>query len=183
MRIVKYAVLTLLFLFCLGGVASAQDALLVYGQDFSFKVTEPQGWEGVTADANRNRVNIYFRMPGYDFNSSPALMYIRVLTKDGLTVQQHLEVDMQAFSQRKKSVVFEVFDVPGLSYKQASKKYIINDNQVDYLCYLDPGDKYNQYVIFVLTGPKGMAEKALDEFIPLLQSFIWLELTVAEVGK
>ena len=183
MRIVKYAVLALLFLFCLGGVAAAQDALLVYGQDFSFKVTEPQGWQGVTADANRNRVSIYFRMPGYDFNTSPALMYIRVLNKEGLTVHQHIEVDMQAFSQRKKSVVFESFYVRDLIYKQASKKYIIDGDQIDYLCYLDPGEKYNQYVIFVLTGPKGMSEKVFEAFVPLVQSFSWLELTVTEVGK
>ncbi|MDT8900701.1 hypothetical protein [Anaeroselena agilis] len=174
MRIVKCALLTLLVLFCFGGVAFAEDALIVHGKDFAFKVTEPSGWEGITNDANRYRVNVYFRMPGYDFNSSPALMYIRVLAKNGLTVSQHIQADMDAFSQKKKRIAFEAFDISNLKYEHASRKYIINDNQIDFLCYIDPGEKWNNYVILALTAPRDLAEKNCDVFISLVRSFLWV---------
>ncbi len=174
MKIVKCALLTLLVLFCLGGVAFAEEALIVYGQGFACKVTEPSGWEGITNDASRNKVNVYFRMPGYDFNSSPALMYIRVLAKNGLTVAQHLQADMNNFSTRKKKIAFEEFDIPGLKYTYAAKKYIINDDQIDYLCYIDPGEKFPLYAILVLTASRDLAEKNRDVFLYLVRSFFWM---------
>jgi hypothetical protein len=162
-KIIRLFLAIALFLsFC--AVTSA-EALIVYGKGFSFKVTEPSGWYGVTANANRYMVNVYFPQPGHDYNSSPVLMYVRVMNKNGNTVQRNLELDMDDFSQRKKKV--EVFDytVNNLNYEYAAKKYIINDNQTDYLCYIDPAADSPNYVIFVLTGPKDTCDNYLVAFV------------------
>ncbi len=179
MKIVKCVLITLLIMFCVGGDANAEDMLLVYGKDFSwaFKVSEPTGWKGVVNDATRNTVNIYFCLPGYNFDSSPALMYIRILARNGLTVAQHLQADMNDFSNRKKKIAFEEFDIPGLKLEYAAKKYLINDDQTDYLCYIDTNAESSIFAVIVLTAPKDLAEKYRDDFIYMARSFSWWSIT------
>lgn len=179
MKPVKTILITLVFLIVFGRIAFA-DTLQPYGKDWSFMVTEPPGWTGITSDANRYQVNLYFPMPGYDLNSSPVLMYARVLEKSGITVKRSLELDMLDFTKRKKSIEFLEFPVGSLNYEYASKKYVIDQNQVDYLCYIDPGPATPYYVIFVLTGPNGECEKYLNDFLALIRSFKWLNMTVKE---
>lgn len=178
MKPIKTMLLLLAFLVTFGVTALAQEALTVYGNGWSFMVSEPSGWSGVTADANRYQVNIYFPMPGYDLNSSPVLMYGKVLEKNGNTMKENLKLDMLDFSNRKKSIEFLDYSIGNLNYEYASKKYIINHNQVDYLCYIDPGSTYPYYVIFVLTGPKGVCENHLDAFLTLTHSFKWLNMII-----
>jgi hypothetical protein len=172
--------LLFIFIFSLIGTACAQEALIVYGNNFSFKVSEPSGWRGITSDASKHQVNLYFPMPGYAFNSSPVLMYVRVLNKNGNTVRKSIELDMADFSQRKQKIAFFDFPVQNLNYEYASKKYLINDNQSDYLYYIDPGPSSPNYLIFVLTGPKATCEQYLYVFKELLASFRWLNLEVRE---
>jgi hypothetical protein len=179
MKFVKCALLTLLIMFCVGGVANAEDMLLLYGEDFSwaFKVSEPTGWKGVVNDATRNNVNIYFRLPGYDFDSSPALMYIRILSKNGLPVSKLLQADMDDFSKRKKKIAFEEFDIPGLKFEYAAQKYLINNDQIDYLCYIDTNEQSSIFAVLVLTAPSELAEKYREDFVYLVRSFSWWSIT------
>lgn len=172
--------LVLSFLLSFSGTVYALDALIIYGKNFSFKVTEPSGWQGITSDANKYQVNLYFPMPGQDYNSSPVLMYVRVLNKNGHTVKKNLELDMDDFSKRKQKIEFLEFPVSNLDYEYASKKYLINDNQIDYLCYIDPAFASPNYVIFVLTGPKESCDNYLATFQDLLESFRWLNLKVVQ---
>jgi hypothetical protein len=176
MKIFKIFLLLFVLLIAFGGTAFA-DTLQPYGKDWSFMVSEPPGWKGISTDANKHQVNLYFPMPGYDINSSPVLIYARVMEKKGLTVKQSLEADMRDFSLRKKTVDFLDFPVGTLNYEYASKKYVINQDQVDYLCYIDPGPDSPYYAIFVITGPKGECDKYLNDFLSLLRSFKWLRVT------
>lgn len=180
-KLAPVLVLMSVFAFLLSSpAAAAGDAMLIYGKGYSLMVSEPPGWSGVTEDAAKYRVNVYFPMSGYDFNSSPVLMYARVLDKNGNTVGKNLELDMLDFSKRKKSVEFFDFSVANIEYEQAAKKYVIDRSQSDYLCYVDPGPSCPLYVIFVLTGPTEVSETRLKDFQTLVQSFKWLNLTVRE---
>ena len=119
-------------------------------------------------------------MPGYNYNSSPVLIYIRVLDKNGRSVQKNLELDMEDFSKRKHKIDFFDFPIINLNYEYSSKKYLINDNQTDYLCYIDPDYASPNYVIFVLTGPTESCDKYLEKFQELIASFRWFKLTVTQ---
>lgn len=178
MKLIKILLLPLVFSLAFSGTVLAQDALWVYGKDWSFMVSEPAGWTGITSDVNKYQVNLYFPMAGYDINSSPVLMYVRVLEKNGNTVKKSLEFDMLDYSQRKKRIEFLEFPVGTLNYDYASKKYLINQDQVDYLCYIDPAPASPYYVIMILTGPKGECDNYLDNFLYLVRSFKWLKVTV-----
>ena len=172
-RIIAIIALSTLLLL-IAGTALAQDALIIYGDNLSFKVSEPPNWRGHTDDAGRYRLNAYFSLPGYDFNSSPAVMYIRVMKKGGLTVQKRLEADMADFAKRKQSIEFSDFAVENVNYQYAAKQYFINSTSIDYLCYIDPGESSPLYVIFVLSGPKELSGTYLADFKKLIQSFTWL---------
>jgi hypothetical protein len=51
---------------------------------------------------------------------------------------------------------------------------LINDKDIDYLCYVDPDNNSPLYVIFVLSGTKELSNLYLKDFEKLVQSFIWI---------
>lgn len=148
--------------------------LIIHGEGFAFTITEPEGWTVNINDAVRKRLNAYFVIDGYTYENTPGLIYIRVLEKQGLTVDQHLQADMEEFRQKDIGVTFEEFFPPDISYPFASKKYLIDDRYSDYLCYVDPGEKYNCYVIFVLSSDLKQCSEYNDIYQEFLKSFSWI---------
>ncbi|MDR3564780.1 MAG: hypothetical protein P4N59_25575 [Negativicutes bacterium] len=163
----------LLFFSLFAATAHAGDTLIVHGDRFYFSVAEPSQWRGYTEDTHKYRLNAYFSLPGYNFDTSPAVMYIRVLAKSDNSVEQSLASDMRDFALRKRSLVFSDLAVEGLSYRYAAKQYLIDNRDVDYLCYVDPGEEWPAYVIFVLSGPTGVSPGYLGDFQALVRSFQW----------
>ncbi len=179
----RYSKILLISLIILGsatwasGYSSGQenkDALLIYGQDFMFRVTEPEGWRGHTEDAYRYRMNAYFCPGEKDINNSPAIMHISVLDKGDENIQQHLAYDMQQYQKHYRNIKFQDFPIEGLNYRYASRIFIIEDKTIDYVCFLDPGEKSQLYVVFVLHGPREESPKYEQDFIRLIKSFRWL---------
>lgn len=165
--------LILLAIFAFSGTVFAQGSHIVYGEGFSFKITDPNNWNGYVEDANRHDVNYYFCMPNYDFVTTPVLMYIRVLKKNGNSVEKNLELDMEHF-RRTHDVQFSEYQLQNLEYKYASKQYLLDDKVIDYLCYIDPKENVPVYVIFVLSGPKELCGEYLNDFQTVIQSFTWI---------
>ncbi|MBN2241124.1 MAG: hypothetical protein JW793_00435 [Acidobacteria bacterium] len=148
--------------------------LIIHGEGFAFTISEPEGWTVHIDDAAKKRLNAYFVVDGYSYDNTPGLIYIRVLKKQELTVEEHLKADMERFSQDDKGVVFEEFRPAGISYSFASKKYLFGDRYCDYLCYVDPGEKYNSYIIFVLSADMGNCSEYNDIYGQFLKSFFWI---------
>jgi len=173
------------FLFCilllLTQVASLNAApsqskdmkgLIIHGQNFWFIISEPKGWTVNIEDAAIKGLNAYFTINGYSYDNTPGLIYIRVMEKGGLTVEENLKADMDAFAQRK-SVKFNKFDAPNVQYHYAAMEYVIDNKTCDYLCYIDPGKEYKVYLIFVLSVEMKNSKKYIDVFRQLIKSFIW----------
>jgi hypothetical protein len=148
--------------------------LIINGEGFVFTIKEPDGWTVNIEDAQKKGLNAYFAIDGYSYKNTPGLIYIRVMDKQGLTVEQHLKADMDKFSQDDKSVAFKEFAVTSISYHYASKNYLIGSRHCDYLCYIDPGEKYHTYLIFVLSADMKHCSKYNDVFRQFLRSFFWV---------
>lgn len=180
-----YFLVIFLILYCPKYLNASEDmkGMLIYGKNFSFLVSEPDGWKGYTSDAYRYRLSAYFCIGKYNFDSSPGAMYIRVLSKGDSSVEEHLKIGMNNFKRKKNKVIFEDFKVVNLKYKYASKKYLIDNKTCDYLCYLDPGKDSLVYLLFVLTAEKEICNKYLDAFNELLKSFTWIGQDVKVQNK
>lgn len=158
------------------GAASSESkdmrGLIIDGQNFWFIISEPKGRTVNIEDARTKALNAYFTINGYTYDNTPGLIYIRVMEKGGLTVEENLKTDMDDFA-RRKSVKFKKFDVPGIRYHYAAMEYLIDNKTCDYLCYVDPGKEYKSYLIFVLSVDTKNSGKYVDVFQQLIKSFMW----------
>ena len=152
---------------------SNMKGLIIHGDNFWFMITEPKGWTVEIEDAKARQLNAYFVLAGYTWHNSPALIYIRVMDKQGLTVEEHLQADMKHYMSKNQSIRFKKYDVEGFRYHYASKNYLIDDKYCDYLCYVDPGPDCKSYLIFVLTSNMKDCGRYTDVFNTFLKSFIW----------
>jgi len=151
---------------------SDMKSLIIDGRNFWFMITEPDGWKVEINDANARKLNAYFVPNGYAFNNSPGVMYIRVLDKQGLTVEQHLAADAEDFRKRH-SVQYKKFNVQGIKYQYVTRLDLIDNQYCDYLCYVDPGATYQSYLIFVLSADMKLCNKYTDLYRTFLKSFFW----------
>jgi hypothetical protein len=169
-----------LMLFIILGVAAGyagNDPLIIYGNGFSFSVTEPGDWHCYTEDAYRYKLNAYFLLGKATVHDFLAIMHIRVESKDEDTVQKCLAYDMDKFSKQVKKIEFLEFDLGNLKYEYASKIYLMDDKIVDYVCYIDPYKESPMHLVFVLHGPKEESKKFEKDFASLIKSFSWMTAT------
>jgi hypothetical protein len=118
MKYLKY--ILLIFVLISFGTATvfSHDFLIIYGEGFAFKVLEIN-FPGYTSDAYKYKINAYFCQPHYSFDNSPVIMYVRVLSKNGYSVEKSLESDMEDF-KRRHNVEFYDFKMKDLNYSFAS---------------------------------------------------------------
>ena len=138
-------------------------------------VNEPENWHCYTRDAGKYGLNAYFCMGNENFYNAAVVMYIRVMTKDNHSADEHLQGDMEDFRDKYSDIKYDDFSITDLTYNNSSKIYIYN-NYRDYVCYLepDPAPESPLYLIFVLSGPEETAHNYQADFIKLVQSFQWL---------
>jgi len=108
---------------------SDMKSLIINGSNFWFMIKEPDGWTEEINDANARQLNAYFVPNGQTWNNASSVIYIRVLDKQGLTVEQHLEADTEDF-RKKGSVQFKKFDVKDIRYRYATSLYLIGSSTV-----------------------------------------------------
>jgi len=151
---------------------SEMKGLTIYGSNFWFMISEPDDWNVEIDDANARKLNAYFVPSGYKFNNAPGVMYIRVLDKQGLSVEQHLAADAKKF-KKEHSVQSKEFQVKDVQYRHATRLDLIDDKYCDYLCYIDPGETFQSYLIFVLSADMKVCEKYTDLYRTFLRSLFW----------
>jgi hypothetical protein len=145
---------------------------MLKGKD-SFFISPPRDWTVDIDDANAREMYAYFVVNGYTFETSPGVIYIRLMDKMGLTVSDHLKADMDHYRKDNAKVKFETFKVSGLHYTYAAKKYRIKDKSCDYVCYIDPDKEQQSYLIFVLTANEKNCSAYEGLFVDMLKSFSW----------
>jgi hypothetical protein len=145
---------------------------MLKGKD-SFFISPPRDWTANTDDANAREMYAYFVIKGYTFETSPGVIYIRLMDKMGLTVSDHLKADMDYYRKNNIKVKFDTFSVGDIAYTYAAKKYRIKDKSCDYVCYIDPDKEQRSYLIFVLTADEKNCSAYEGLFIDMIKSFSW----------
>jgi hypothetical protein len=145
---------------------------MLKGKD-SFFISPPPDWIVEIDNAKARDMYAYFVMKGHTFETSPGVIYIRLMDKMGLAVSDHLTADMDHYRKNSAKVKFETFKVRDLHYTYAAKKYRIKDKSCDYVCYIDPDKEQQSYLIFVLTANEKNCSTYEGLFVDMLKSFSW----------
>ncbi len=78
------------------------------GKD-AFFIAPPPDWTMDTDDAKARGLYAYFVLKGYTFETSPAVIYIRLMDKMGLAVSDRLKADMDYYRKNNIKVKFDRF--------------------------------------------------------------------------
>lgn len=151
----------------------ANDNNLIFmGSNVKFKVNQPENWRCYSDGASKLGYNAYFCIEDCDYNSSPAIMYVKVIAKDGYSVEERLEENMKEIKNEFPEVQFKEFSFAEVKNNYSAKLYCYN-KKCEYLCYLEPKGKLesSKYVIIGLSGPEEISPNYEADFIKLVQSF------------
>ncbi len=153
--------------------SSTNDFKIITGDNFKFGINEPSNWTCFTEDAYKYKLNAYFCLRNYKYKSTPVIMYITIHGKYNHSINELLKRDMEGFKKSYDDIKFIDFNIGTIQYNYASKIYLMNDKDTDFLFYIDPGEKLNLFTLLVLSGPKKKCEQYTNDFVNLIKSFVW----------
>ena len=133
--------------------------LLVYGADFVFAVTEPQGWTGDTSNAEKWGCNALFYPKG-EVPENATLIRVNVARKSGDDVSEALKVDMERYKGRYPEVQFKNIDVAHADYRSFAKLFLSPGQFSEYVAYLDPGAKTRHLLSVAMSKSRAEANSA-----------------------
>ena len=127
---------------CMFAMATpTRDALIVYGEHFSFTVSQPQGWTGDTTHAERFGANIVFHRSSETADNARALIRVRIDTKVDENTAADLKDDMAGYRKQYPDVEFQKVSVSHPTYPVFSKIFVVSGSFYEYVVYLNPGSK------------------------------------------
>jgi hypothetical protein len=120
---------------------STRDALIVYGEHFSFAVSEPHGWNGDIEHAERFGANIVFHRSSETIDNASAFIRVRIDTKVDENTAADLKEDMSGYRKQYPKVEFQKVSVFHPKYPVFTKIFVVPDSFYEYVVYLNPGRK------------------------------------------
>jgi hypothetical protein len=148
------------------------NALLVYGKDFMFGVTEPDGWVGDTSDrATHRQVNIVFFPKGKASKSKNVDIRIRVNSKVDENTIEDLNADIAGYRKKFPKLMLEDLTVEHPKWKTYPKLLFVPDSFYEYVAYLNPGPESRLMFSVALSKTGSRASEAeLKAFEEILES-------------
>ena len=92
------------------------DQLMVYGDNFTFSVKEPPGWNGDTTNAERFQANVVLHESGQPTDNNSGLIRIRVNEKVDENTNADLEADMRDYKAQYPTVQFKDISAKNPNY-------------------------------------------------------------------
>ena len=148
------------------------NALLVYGKDFLFGVTEPDGWVGDTSDkATRRVVNIIFFPKDKASKSQGVKVMIRISPKVDENTAGALIADISGYKRKFPNLEQEDLSLQHPEYKTFAKLIFTRDSLYEYIAYLNsgPGTQFVFSVVLYKTRSRA-SEGELQAFKEVLKS-------------
>jgi hypothetical protein len=116
------------------------NAMVVYGADFAFSVSEPDGWIGDTENAAQWNCNVFFYPKGQDPKDA-TLIRVTVASKVSDDTNNDLKADMDRYSQHYPKVLFKNLEASHPAYRSFPKLFLVPGEFSEYVTYLNPGPK------------------------------------------
>jgi hypothetical protein len=148
------------------------NALLVYGKDFMFGVTEPDGWVGDTSDkATRRLVNIVFFPKDKTSKANKVKIRIRVNSKVDENTLEVLNADTAGLRKKFSKLELEDLTVEHAGWKTYAKLLFVPGSIYEYVAYLNPGPDSRLMFSVALSKTGSRASDAeLKAFAEILES-------------
>ena len=131
--------------------------MLVYGADFAFSVSEPDGWTGDTENAAQWKCNVFFYPKGQDAKDA-TLIRVTVASKVSDDVTKDLKVDMDRYSQHYPKVLFKNLEASHPDYRSFPKLFLVAGEFSEYVTYLNPGPKSHHLLSVSMSKQRSEAD-------------------------
>ena len=136
------------------------DELIVYGDGFSFVVSEPANWTGDSSNAIKLNANIIFYTKQRSEN--PAIIRVRVNSKLDENTNEDLNYDMEQYKTKYPEINFKNISVTHPRYSVYPKLFYIPNDFYEYVTYINPGPDFNK--MFSVSMNIQKREATEDEF-------------------
>jgi len=155
---------------------SKMDGLIVYGDNFTFGVKEPEGWTGDTSEAARKyQVNIVFRPAAESSIAADVTIRVRVNQKVDENTVEDLKADLQQYRKDYPDAVFSDLKIAHPDYKTFSKLVYLPNTFYEYIVYCNPGPKSKTVLSVAMSKMSVPATPdELRAFQSVLKSLVWM---------
>lgn len=106
---------------CQKSGSKEMTSLMVYGNDFSFGIKEPDGWIGDIENAPKYHSNIIFYKSKEELENGGALVQVRVFTKQDENTIDDLEYDLNGYRKDYLELEEENLSIKHENYQCYSK--------------------------------------------------------------
>lgn len=160
------------------------DSLMVYGEDFTFFVDEPEEWQGDIKRAKEYKCNIIFYKSWNDLQQGGPVVQVTVYTKKDEDILKDLLYDISQY--RKSYSNLKEKEEDGLKnvhkkYQFVSKLVFVENSFFQYIVYLNPGTSFKDGLSVAMNIAKRPATK--DELRAFKKIISSLEILNVKVKK
>lgn len=182
----KYFCFFVLLATFFGTSAFSKDGIIIYGQSFSFSLTEPDGWHcecGGGPAIESIGANAALWRSGETFKTANPIIYLRVNPK-GKGAADDMKFDMSETKKRVPTVEFKEVSFSMRSGKAASNIFSYKGGKAEYVTYFYPkGSNKHSLSITMHLDDRKPTEQEIKIYKEILGSVFWLTDDVAGKGK
>lgn len=135
------------------------ESLIIYGEGFSFSVSEPKGWHGDIDLAKTYHANVVFYPEGTDPSAAP-LVQVALFHKQDEKTADDLAYDVKSYEDRYPGLHTEEFHVDHKDYGVFSKLVWVKDDFYQYIAYVNAGKEFSSGFSVAMNIPKRPATEA-----------------------
>jgi hypothetical protein len=162
--------------------SSKDEALLVYGQGYSFGMKKPLGWDADTGDvAQQYHANVVLLPQDTASRKQDVTIRVRVTPKVDENTEEDLKADMVGYKRKYRDVRFEDITIAHNEYKTFAKLFFVSGKFYEYVVYVNPGSSAPMVFSVALSKRGERAnESELGAFTRTVQSLAFLTQNVIE---
>lgn len=166
----------LFFALNVGTFAAGKEGVIVYGQDFSFSLTVPNGWVsecGGGPQLASIQANAALWKKGETFQKASPFVYLRVNPR-GKGAKDDLEFDISETKKRHPAMKFEEYSVKNSDGETASKLFKLENVKSEYVVYFYPKESKNSLSITMHLDKRDATKAEMKAFDEIVQSVNWI---------
>lgn len=153
--------------------AARPGTLVVHGKEFSFSLTEPDGWRGETATASKYDASIVFSPANQRSDSADVTIRVCVRKKIDEHIAALLAAETDSYRKKYPDVRCGDLMIDHPSYATYSKLCFVPRQFYDYISYINAGKDVADVFIIEMSVAKRPANEnertALDEIARTLR--------------
>lgn len=152
---------------------SKAESLIIYGDGFSFSVSEPQGWHGDIDMAKTYHANVVFYPVNTDPGKAP-LVQVALFHKQDEKTADDLAYDVKSYEDRYPGLHLEEFHADHNDYKTFAALVHVKDDFYQYICYVNAGERYSSgFSVAMNIQKRAATEDELKAYRGIISS-LWM---------